>query len=128
MALQAALRVAKRLVASQIPNNELLVARRREKHIGTIISRVSYQRQGSAPQAHAQGGRANILLAGGGQGGDPAIVALEGAAKNERASHDCDGWICCGKKTNKQCRRQSERRTGPARRIDVLVRVLALIT
>lgn len=63
VAVKAALGVAVRaLLFRQVPDDERLVARSREEHVG--------------------------VLERGGQGGDPARVALKGAAKNELLGHD----------------------------------------
>ena len=44
-----------------------------------------------APQSHDR--QRYALLERGGQRGDPAGVALEGAAENELLGHGCGGWL-----------------------------------
>jgi hypothetical protein len=66
------------LVAGQVPDDEGLVARAREKHARShlLCGSVGY-----------------ALLKGGSEGSNPARVALEGATENQLLGHVCDEWL-----------------------------------
>jgi hypothetical protein len=74
------------LVAGQVPDDESLVARSGQEHVGA--NRVSVLRI-----MHFPSFRVYALLQGGSKGGDPARVALEGTTEYELLGHDCDEWL-----------------------------------
>jgi hypothetical protein len=89
VAVQTPLGVAVRgLVAGQVPDDERLVARAGQEHVGagrkSVIARL-------ARRATFLGGHA--LLQRGSKGGNPARVALEGTTEYELLGHDCDEWL-----------------------------------
>jgi hypothetical protein len=85
VALQAALGVAvSLLIAGKVPDDQGLVAGTGQEHVGA-----KGRNQKSAVKLDAKICSSwLLLLQRGGEGGNPAIVALEGAAKNQLLSHD----------------------------------------
>jgi hypothetical protein len=76
------------LVAGQVPDDQGLVTGTREEHVWAVSLSAS---PFPIPQVFLSlSSSARILLHGGGQGGDPAAVALEGALKDQLLSHDGD--------------------------------------
>jgi hypothetical protein len=87
VAVEASLGVAVRgLVASEIPDDESLVATSRQEHV-RAGQQLAYCRDCSYRSL------ANVLLQRGSEGGNPARVALEGATENQLLGHDEDGWL-----------------------------------
>lgn len=90
------------LVAGQVPDDQSLVARTGQEHVGAGCTSVTAR---LAPGATFVG-RGYALLQRGSKGGDPARVALEGTTEYELLGHDCDEWLllrmdvgalgCCG--------------------------------
>lgn len=91
VALKASLGVTVGLVvASQVPDDQRLVATGGKKHIGAIddaiaISKTVFQNFEILPRVLVI---IFLLLKRGSQAGNPAIVALKGSAKDELLSHD----------------------------------------
>jgi hypothetical protein len=89
--VEAALGVAvRRVVASQVPDDQGLVARGRQEHVGAEQAAISILLFFAC--ALLFGGVCSLLKRGS-QTGDPAGVALEGAAKNELLGHVDWWWI-----------------------------------
>lgn len=90
VALKASLGVAVGLVvASQVPDDQGLVATGGKEHVGAIdgaiaISKTLFQNFETLPRLLV----IFLLLKRGSQAGNPAIVALKGSAKDELLSHD----------------------------------------
>lgn len=70
------------LITGKVPDDEGLVTRTGQEHVGAVTMLVAAH--SSCPCCKL------LLLEGGGQGSDPAGVALKGAAEDELLSH-CDG-------------------------------------
>lgn len=84
VALQAALGVTVcLLVAGEVPDDQVLVARARQQHVGAKHRSKSEERFETKILGHSL-----LLLQRGRKASNPAIVALEGAAKNQLLSHD----------------------------------------
>lgn len=82
VALQAALGVTVGLlIAGEVPDDQGLVTGTGQQHVGA--KRRSQVRRTFEAKIRAS----LLLLQRGGKGGNPAIVALEGAAKNQLLSH-----------------------------------------
>lgn len=81
--LQAALGVAVGLlIAGEVPDDQGLVARSGEQHVGAITAvRIPFLR-------FLRRSYISLLLERGRQAGNPAIVALEGSAVDQLLSHD----------------------------------------
>lgn len=92
VAVQTPLRVSVRgLVASEVPDDQGLVAGRGQEHVGAaskqsaqLYPTISAQRKAAAPDSCCL----YILLEGGSEGSNPASVALEGATENQLLGHD----------------------------------------
>jgi hypothetical protein len=93
VALEATLGVAVRgLVAGQVPDDESLVARSGQEHVGAaaMLAERLVARRLAGPRCSSQlRRRADALLKRGSEGGNPARVALEGATENQLLGHDC---------------------------------------
>jgi hypothetical protein len=82
--VQAPLGVAVRgLVAGQVPDDERLVARAGQEHVGAASVSVCRARR------HTVQHRGHALLERGREGCNPAGVALEGATENQLLGHIC---------------------------------------
>jgi hypothetical protein len=87
--VEAAFGVAVRgLVAGQVPDDERLVARAREKHVGAGRRSVS-----CAARHMCILSTMYALLKGGSKGSNPARVALEGTTENQLLGHVCNEWL-----------------------------------
>lgn len=86
VALQAALGVAvSLLIAGKVPDDQGLVAGTGQEHVG---AKSRNQKSDVRTWMRKIWSIWLLLLQRGGEGGNPAIVALEGAAKNQLLSHD----------------------------------------
>jgi hypothetical protein len=89
VALKASLGVTVGLVvASQVPDDQSLVATGGKEHVGAIddaiaLAKPFFQNFEISPRVCFF-----LLLKRGSQAGNPAIVALKGSAKDELLSHD----------------------------------------
>lgn len=101
VALQAALGVTVGLlVAGEVPDNQGLVAAAGEEHVGAIDRKETKVRKPIVLQNHDNSTNRRqltldryfysypLLLERGSQASNPAIVTLEGTAKNQLLSHD----------------------------------------
>ena len=96
VALEATLGVAVRgLVAGQVPDDESLVARSGQEHVGAGAMLAERLRRAQACKLAGRRcssqlrRRADALLKRGSEGSNPARVALEGATENQLLGHDC---------------------------------------
>jgi hypothetical protein len=96
VALEATLGVAVRgLVAGQVPDDESLVARSGQEHVGAgamLAERLVARRLAGWAGRRCSSQlrrRADALLKRGSEGSNPARVALKGATENQLLGHDC---------------------------------------
>jgi hypothetical protein len=86
VAVQAPLGVTIRgLVAGQVPDDERLVARAGQEHVGAASVSVCRARRYTVQH----GGHGHALLERGREGCNPAGVALKGATENQLLGHIC---------------------------------------